>query len=40
MYIKSTMTGQVYKVDFIPQFGGYELATEAEYLEYIESLSK
>ena len=34
MYIKSTATGQVYKVEFIPKFGGYELASEADYLEW------
>lgn len=34
MYIRSTATGQVYKVEFIPKFGGYELASEADYLEW------
>ena len=34
MYIKSTATGQVYKVEFIPKFGGYELASESDYLEW------
>lgn len=35
MYIKSIYTGQVYKVDTLPLYGGYELATKAEYLEWM-----
>ena len=31
MYFKSTITGQCYKADFIPQYGGYELITKAEF---------
>ena len=31
MYFRSTLTGQCYEADFIPQFGGYELITKAEY---------
>ena len=31
MYYKSTITGQCYKADFIPKFGGYELITKAEF---------
>ncbi len=34
MYIRSTATGQVYKVEFIPKFGGYELASEAEFIAW------
>ena len=31
MSFRSTMTGQCYELDFIPQFGGYELITKADY---------
>ena len=34
MYFKSTYTGQVYKLDFIPKGNGWELSTEAEYLKW------
>ena len=34
MYFRSTMTGQCYKLDFVPKFDGYEPITEQEYLEY------
>lgn len=37
MYIRSTMTGQIYRVDFLPRFGGYELACEEEYLAWCEA---
>ena len=37
MYFKSTATGQCYKADFIPQFGGYELITEEEYLAWCKA---
>lgn len=38
MYIKSVYTGQVYKVDFLPQFGGWELSTEEEYNAYCKRM--
>ena len=31
MYFKSKFTGQVYEVDFIPTFPGWELSTKEEY---------
>lgn len=37
MYFKSIYTGQVYKMDFIPQFGGWELSCEAEYIEWCKA---
>ena len=37
MYFRSTITGQCYKLDFIPRFPGYELITEAEYLAYCKA---
>ena len=37
MYIRSTATGQVYKVDFLPRFGGYELASEADFIEWCKA---
>ena len=37
MYFRSTITGAVYKADFIPKFGGYELSTEAEYIAWCRS---
>lgn len=38
MYIKSVETAQVYKADFLPQFGGWELATEEEYNAYMKKM--
>ena len=38
MYFKSIYTGQVYKLDFVPQYGGYEEVTEKEYNEYCERM--
>ena len=37
MYVRSKLSGQCYKLDFIPQYGGYELITEAEYLAWCEA---
>ena len=37
-YIKSTITGQIYKVDEMPKFGGYEVATESEYIAYCKKM--
>lgn len=34
MYFKSTITEQVYKVNFIPKGEGWEAVTEEEYKEY------
>ena len=34
MYFKSVYTGQVFMVDFIPKFGGYELSTRNEYVKW------
>lgn len=33
MYFKSIYTNQIHEVDFIPQFGGWELSTKEEYDE-------
>jgi hypothetical protein len=33
-YFKSTYTGQIYRLNFIPQYGGYEETTKEEYEEY------
>lgn len=37
-YIKSIYTNQIYKVEEMPKFGGYELATEAEYIAYCQKM--
>ena len=37
IYIKSDYTGQVHCTDFIPQFGGWTVVTEAEFIEWCES---
>ena len=37
-YIKSTMTGQIYKGEEMPKFGGYELSTESEYIAYCKKM--
>lgn len=33
-YVRSTWTGQCYKLEFMPMFGGYVQITEAEYKRY------
>ena len=38
MYFRSTFTGQVYKMDFIPMGKGWELATEQEYIAYCQAM--
>ncbi len=38
MYFRSTFTGQIYKLGFIPQGKGWELATEQEYLDYVKRM--
>ena len=37
MYFRSVYTGQVFEVDFIPQFGGWELATKEEFEEWTKA---
>ena len=34
MYIKSTVTGQCYKVEYIPQYSGYEVVTKEEFEDW------
>ena len=36
MYIRSIYTGQVYETDFLPQFGGYEVVTKADYEAWLK----
>ena len=38
MYFKSTYTGQCYRLDFIPKYGGYEPITEEEYFLYWKAM--
>lgn len=38
MYIKSTLTGQCYEVEFVPLFGGYEVITKAEYEAWLKKM--
>lgn len=33
-YYRSTLTGQCYKTDFLPLFGGYVEISDAEYKRY------
>ena len=40
MYFRSIYSGQVYKLDFIPKGEGWELATEQEYIDYIQALER
>ena len=37
MYFRSTITGQVYKLDFIPQGTAWEAVHESEYIEYCKA---
>jgi hypothetical protein len=37
MYFKSTFTGQIYEVNFIPMGVGWELSTKEEYIAYMKS---
>lgn len=39
IYFKSIHTGQIYKAEFIPKFGGYEITTEQEYLNYCAKMN-
>lgn len=34
MYVKSLATGQIYKTDRMPKFGGYVLSSEEEFNAY------
>jgi hypothetical protein len=36
MYFKSTFTGQIYEVDFIPKGEGWELSTKEEYETWLK----
>lgn len=38
MYFKSTFTGQIYEIDFIPMGIGWELSTKEEYIAYAKSV--
>lgn len=38
IYVKSIYTGQCYALDFLPKFSGYELITEAEYIDYCKKM--
>lgn len=37
MYFRSEMTGQIYKMDFIPKGAGWQLATESEYIAWCKA---
>lgn len=34
MYIRSIYTGQVFKTECLPKFGGWEVVSEATYIEW------
>lgn len=39
MYIRSTLTHQVYKVDSLPKYSfGWEVVSEREYLDYCKRM--
>lgn len=38
MYIRSILTGQVYEVECLPKFGGYEVVTKATYIEWLRKM--
>ena len=38
MYIRSTLTGQIYEADFLPQFGEYEIVTKADYEAWLKKM--
>ena len=38
MYIRSTLTGQIYEVDFLPQFSGYEVVTKTDYEAWLKKM--
>ena len=31
IYVRSIYTGQIYEMEYLPQYDGYELATKEEY---------
>ncbi len=37
LFIKSVFTGQVYCLDEMPKYEGYELSTKEEFIEYYTS---
>lgn len=37
MYFKSTLTGQIYELNFVPVGEGWELSTEQEYHEWMKA---
>lgn len=37
MYIRSEYTGQVFKTDFLPKFGGWEVVDEKTYLDWCKA---
>lgn len=37
MYIRSTVTGQHYKVDYLPKFSGYEVTTKTQFDEWCKA---
>ena len=38
MYIRSIYTGQIYEVESMPEYEGYELSTREEYEEYMKKV--
>ena len=34
-FVRSTMSGACYALDFIPKFGGYEVISYETYLDYV-----
>lgn len=36
MYFKSTLTNQIYEVNFIPMGTGWEVSTKEEYEKYLK----
>ena len=37
-FIKSTSSGQIYAMNFIPEYAGFERVTEEEYIQYLRKL--
>lgn len=35
VFVRSTMSGACYALDFIPKFGGYEVISYETYLDYV-----
>ena len=38
MYIRSIFTGQVYEVECLPKFGGYEVVSKGTYIEWLRKM--